>query len=234
MNLYFFEHAVNTKETGPYNPQIEKLYPDIDSSSDLSIYRLYDSPQKFPSISPKIDYAQLKKGAKLSDILSSAMFVRYGFLISEKVRSIIANFRLPEYRLYKVPIQVGEGTLVDYFWLHMLFEYNGKSFNDIQYENLIYSRSVFHIEKDFVKLSQIDIQSHEDFKSQVEGLKSNHYISASSLFLNSKSINEMPDIFKLPIVNRVKWIIKQSLRDAIVSNQCTGVKITEIRNIKFV
>lgn len=233
MKLYFLEHAIDTEETGPYNPQIEKLYPDTDPNSNISIYRLYDNPGKFPLIDPKIDYVELKKGSKLSDVLSSSMFVRFGFIVSEKIKSIITGYELPEHKLYRVPVRYEGAIFVDYFWLHMLFEFNGKSFQDIQNENIIYPKSVFNVEKDFVKISQINIQSQADIKSQNEKLGSGMYISASSLVLNRKLIDEMPEIFKLPIINRVKWIIKQPLRDSLENNQCTGIRVTEIQNILF-
>lgn len=229
MKLYFMKHAVATEETGPFNPQIEDIFPKQQFDSDQSIYRLFDSFHEFPKKEPKIDFALLKKGSNMTDILSASMLVMLGFLINSKLRLILENFRLPEHNFYWIPVKFRNETH-NYYWLHMLYKYKGFYFEDVQSNNIVFEKSEFVIEKHLSKISDISINSKQDFITKNANLPISKSIKANSLVLNETFLKLVPDIFNIPLLG-TNWIVREDLRDRIIQEKITGVELTEINNI---
>jgi len=229
MRLYYLQNAVSNSDTCPENPQVQHIEPLLDSDAPNSIYRLYDSFYSFPSLDPTIEYVTLQKGSKFSDILSASMFTLTGFLVSEKLKDLFLNFKLPNYRIYHVPVKAGD-TLVNYFWLHMLYMYQSTSFEQIQNNNIDFSRSDFVIEKHLVKISNIQISSIDQLMEKKRELNIGTKVQASTLVLNNAFLDQTPDIFKVPLLG-THWIIKEPLKEAIVKAHFTGIEINEVRNV---
>lgn len=231
IKLYILKHAVATEDTGPYNPQIANVIPELDYTSEKSVYRLFDNFFEFPVTDPTIEFASLRKGAKLSDLLSSSIFVLLGFLVSLKFRKILEGFSLPEHKFYRVPVNDGR-NLYDYFWLHMLLKYQGNSFNEIQNLNTNFNDSKFHISKHLQTLEHIEVTSSEELFAKQKELTLGKSIKADYLTLNSNFLDQTPDIFKIPILSN-HWIIKQQVYNTLLSEKIKGVDLTEVVNIKF-
>lgn len=227
--LYTIKHAVATHETGPYNPQVQHIEPLLDSDAPNSIYRLYDSFYNFPAIDPKINYVTLKDGSEFTDMLSASMFTLTGFLVSQKLKELCLSFELPSYRIYPVPVKDGK-SLVDYFWIHLLFKYKNRTFEEIQNENIDFSKSAFIIEKHLVKISDVQIFSVEELAHKRRELNVGTKVQASSLVLRHSFLNQMPDIFKVPLLG-THWIIKENFKEAILKASFTGIEIAEVKNI---
>jgi hypothetical protein len=230
--LYFLKHAVATEETGPFNPQIEKVLPELDYNSQESVYRLFDSFYSFPERDPKIDCAILKKGAKITDLLSSTVFSFQGFLINQKLRSVFESFVIPNHRYYKVPIKHGN-DIFQYDWLHMLYLHAGLPFNEIEERNIVFDQSNFFIEKHLVKVSDVNVASVQELKEASTSLPLSRSIKASMLTLRSTFLNETPDFFCIPLISN-HWIIKEAVRVRIIEKGITGVDIHEIANLNFI
>ena len=229
--LYFIKHAVATEETGPYCPQIERLSPESEYDAKDSIYRLFDSFHDFPESSPKIDFASLKKGSKLTDLLSSSMFVLLGFLVSQKLRNLLERFQLPSHRFYSVPVK-SEKTTAEYFWMHMIYQYSKLSVEEAQNKHLIFNLSHFIVENHLSRVSDISVSSAGELLAKEKELGYDKSIKATSITLNEDFLKDVPDLFKIPLISN-NWIIKQRLRDEIVREKITGVSMTEVENINF-
>jgi len=82
-----------------------------------SVHNLpYDS---LPDFEPTFDTVVIHKQAKLTDLLSSAPIRNTGFLVSERFRTVLLEFALPQHRFYPVPATHRGKQITDYFWLQL-------------------------------------------------------------------------------------------------------------------
>jgi len=70
------------------------------------------------SFEPDLDYFNLEKKAKLTDVISTGLITAPGFILNEKVRSIFDQYKLPKHRYYPAKV-VLKGVKHDYFWFHI-------------------------------------------------------------------------------------------------------------------
>jgi hypothetical protein len=229
--LHFIKHSVATSETGPFNPQIEKIFPQLNYEDPESIYRLFDDFNDFPKVSPKIDFAVLRKGARLTDLLSSSALVVTGFLVNEKFKEVLIQLRLPEYKLYRVPVK-SDAVLFDYYWFHLLQSYMDSSFDEIQLRNVAFDQSEFFLEKHLMKVSDVRLSSVEELNTRRGELGVGKNIKAGKLVLDKKFLTRMPDLFKIPLLG-THWIIREAARKLILENKVSGVDMLPIQNVYF-
>lgn len=232
--LYYLDYASGTKETGDNFPQVQKIFPELDYNNKRSIYRLFEQGERFNDLMPIIECAELSKGSKLCDFLSSSMFNLNGFLISDRAKRIFDSFVLPPSKSYEIPIRLHNSALLHYYWLHMLFTYNNVNFKDIQNQYIIYNRSSFWTAKYSKEKDQITVTSNQDLKEKEDTLELGTYIIASVLFLKTEYLTQVPDVFKMPVLNPTEWIIKENVKRALEENMLTGFVVKEIDNLFFV
>jgi hypothetical protein len=234
MKLYYLACSVNSQDTGKNYPQVQKTFPLLDYRQADSIYRMLDQEFKFiEDFNPRIDYAELAKGSRPSDFLSSSMFQLNGFLISERSKDFFLRFTLPQYKFYKIPVLTFDEQTLPYFWFHMLFTFNDLTFQEIQNKNTLYDKSQFHVSRYFQKLDEIKIHSSEEFESKKKDLENGTSVRASSLSLKKDFLSQTPDIFKIPVLNSVDWIIKEHMKNQLEESHLTGFTLTEIANVIF-
>jgi len=230
--LYILRHAVSTQETGPFHPQVSGVYPELKYDDKRSLYRLFDNFNAFSAIDPKIDFLTLKKGARLTDLLSSSMFVLLGFIVSRRFKELFEQFKLPQCKFYKTPVKSGD-VLHEYFWIHMLLQYEGKTFDEWQTSNTDFPKSKFYIEKYLNKIGDIEITSYEDLINKQKELDFGKSIKAEKLVMSQSFLVQMPDAFKIPLLSN-EWIIKDNFYNAIVKAGITGVDAQLVRHIRFI
>ena len=91
--------------------------PSYDFDAADSVYNLsFDSLVDFE---PNFKTVILDDSAVPTDFVSSAPIRNSGFIISSRVRDLLAGFRLPPHRVYDLPV-LHRGSSVDgYSWLHL-------------------------------------------------------------------------------------------------------------------
>ncbi len=106
-----------TEGVGRAFPQHEKMRDGYNYDSPNSVHRLpYDA---LPDFEPDFDTVVIHTQAKLTDLLSSAPIKNTGYLVSERFRTLLLEFALPQHRFYPVPA-THRGKLIDgYFWLQL-------------------------------------------------------------------------------------------------------------------
>jgi uncharacterized protein YlzI (FlbEa/FlbD family) len=233
MKLFYLDNAVDTEETGKNFPQVQRIIPELDYNDDKAVYRITEQTDSLNNLTPQIEYAELKKGSLPSDFLSTAMFNLGGFMLSNRAKLILSSCVLPPHKYYSVPVKLPDGKVEGYFWLQMLFNYNNSSFQDIQNQNIIFDKSVFWIAKHLKRISQVEIKSATELQQKDRSLPIPQYIEAETLTLKKEFLKQAPDIFKIPILNGAKWVIKENVHELLINQKLTGWTVKEINNLNF-
>ena len=174
---------------------------------------------KIPEYTPNLDHFVLAGKARPTDLLSVAV-INGGFLISEKFKKILEQFKLPTHKFYPAKVK-RRNELLDYYWMHMICNLT---------DNVDYPNSKFFVYQNFsTALGFIDINSKDDYFQKSEALKSNNpgkilAIWASQIVLPS-SIVEHLDLFEIVKLN-ADTFISEGLRKAIKDEGITGCYIT--------
>ena len=98
-------------------PQHQTMGPSYDYDAADSVHNLsFDSLVDFE---PNFNTVILDDSAVPTDFVSSAPIRNSGFIVSSRVRDLLAGFTLPPHRVYDLPV-VHRGSSVDgYSWLHL-------------------------------------------------------------------------------------------------------------------
>ena len=158
---YTFKPAVNSIETGPVYPQIQKMNPKYNYKANDSVYALSKAVDCFPD-TINLDYFIANGRAKLTDVLSNSLAMINGFLISDRFKIVLEKFNLSPHKFFTSKF-LNKNTFFNYHWLHIpcnlmdLIDYPNSSF----FVSYNYSHN----------LGYIDISSKEDALKQVEKIK---------------------------------------------------------------
>jgi hypothetical protein len=123
MNYYFLEEAMRTIETGDQYPQILMMSKQQDFDDDNGVYVF--SRISLPQTNPELRFLLLDRAAKITDVISAEMLRMTGFLINERVKDILSQYRLPEHRYYEAYVldQLNNKEY-KYYWLQMVVNYD--------------------------------------------------------------------------------------------------------------
>lgn len=214
MKYYFLDVATNKKETGVLGPQC-MAFP-----TGYSL-EWYDRPNsmdkvtndKFPDNDTEFIF-ELDPRAKTTDFISQSIIPARGFLISQKARSILELFALPEHRYYQAKLLYKE-TILEYSWLHLL---------DNDYSQIDYSLSRFyHGRTQNWKVADVSINSYEEIKQFQRQLK---FIFAESLELKPALKNKNYDLLLFSDLHYDVFISKK-IAGHFIQEKITGYKIHE-------
>jgi hypothetical protein len=225
MSYYILKHAVDTLETGPQYPQVQKMTPGYDYSALNSVHSMSKNYQSLPDYTPNLDSFILHGRAKMTDMLSVAV-ISGGFLVSERFKAILESFSLPEHKFYQARLK-HKGKLFEHFyWLHIIcdltefVDYPASSF----FAYLNYSQDI----------GNIDIISKEDYERKRAKLKKDNpertiTVWAKSITLTAGFDNTL-DLFEISsFMNNV--FISERLQKAIVEGGITGCNISVAKNL---
>lgn len=217
MSYYIFEAASDTPETGAVYPQASGMLSGYDYSSSRSIHKLRDD--QLPDFEPDLDSIILEKRAKLTDLVST-VFSSSGFLVSERMKSLLEQFRLPICKFHKAKINYKEKVYDNYFW----FQPIGDLSAFINYrETKFYAKDDFS--KNVEKIEASDLKELREEWAKVGYTKK--IVTEKVIFNNNFDINL--DLFKVGFDYRT--FISQSLHDKLIANKLTGI---ETRPITFI
>ncbi len=115
MKFYYLNLTEEIEEIGHY-PQTERTKRKGYHVEAFNSERKVD-PKVFPEFNPKYGL-DLNQKSKETDFLDRAT-LDFGFVISEKIKDILAEFILPPHRFY--PIDVFDSNY-QYYWFHFISE----------------------------------------------------------------------------------------------------------------
>lgn len=224
MPYCIFKPAINSTETGPVYPQVQKMSPDYDYDAPNSVHRLSREVDKLPDYEPNIDYLILHGKAKPSDLLSVTP-ISNGFLVSEKLKTIFEQFNLPTHRFYPAKVQ-HKTQFYNYYWLHIICNLTDK---------VEYPKSTFFVYYNFSKnMGYVDVASKDDLLQKRQKLKADNpgktvTIWAEKITLKHSS-NKNLDLFEIGTFD-ANYYISEPLQQALIKAKITGYSITPASNL---
>ena len=167
--------------------------------------------REFPSVEPNLDDFIFKRGAKLTDLLSSYLpSTSVGVFVNQKFRDLIANFKVKNFRFYNSSLIAADKDFSKklaenpYFFLHLIHV------NEI----IDFSQSVF----EDLKTNKMSIVDKEEQISP--------FLYPIKLFLK-----ETPDLFRSPF--NIALLVSEALKKAIEEANITGVWFEEFTGNEF-
>jgi len=167
--------------------------------------------REFPSVEPNLDNFIFKRGAKLTDLLSSYLpSTSVGVFVNQKFRDLIANFNVKNFRFYNSSLIAADKDFTKklaedpYFFLHLIYV------NEI----VDFSQSVF---KDLKTGQLIEVNNEDQLP----------------LFLSPKKLvlKETLDLFRSPF--DVDFLVSESLKKAMEEANISGVWFEEFKGNEF-
>lgn len=225
MPYYILKPATNTIETGPVFPQVQKMSPNYDFDAINSVYALSKKAQDFPDFNPNLDYFIVHNKAKLTDILSNSILPTTGFLITEKFKTLLADFKLMSHQFYNAKLYYKK-EFHQYNWLH----FKTDLINTIDFKN-----SSFIILLNYAhNLGHVEISSMQDYNLKKEKIKADNVGKTVSLWAEkitlSPSFDKQLDFFKIGTFDS-NYYISEKLKTAIYSQKITGCNISFANNL---
>lgn len=211
MTFYSIKPASDTPETGPVFPQIEGMRPGYDFKKPNSIHNL--NFNGLPDFQPDLDYFILDKKAKLTDVLSS-MISGFGFLISEKMKNILEQFRLPEHGFYPASIAVDNTKLNNYFWFLPIYKLS---------DHVDYAKTTLYSKDTFNNVEKLDVNSAEDvvrLRPKIGYTKK--IVSEKIYFKNGFKLNL--DLFMIGVFN-FSIYLTEDLKSVLINEKITGIEL---------
>lgn len=217
MSYYSLKCAVNTFDTGPIFPQIQKMSVGYDYNAKNSVYALSRKIAELPDFIPNLDSFIVHHKANLTDVLSNGFLGSSGFLINDKVKSIFSKFKLSSHKLYNAKVYYKKNTY-PYYWLHIK--------SDIL-ESVDFKKSSFVILLNYAhKIGNIDIFSIADYLEKKEKLKLENSGKTVSIWADKVvlSLNPEVDFFKIGTFDTDSYI-SETLKKSILNEEITGFQI---------
>ena len=131
---YILKNAAGTKETGSDYPQIADMVGLYDYDVDDSIHKVADYQGVKIPIPINFGVIKMRSKSKFSDIISAAVILGMGLIVSKRVKLILESVKLVDHEFYPLKIQHKGSINEDYFWVHII--------SDLRNE-IDYSRSTF-------------------------------------------------------------------------------------------
>ena len=211
MVFYTLDTATDTPETGPVFPQIKAMRPGYDFNKPNSIHNL--TFKGLPDFQPDLDYFILDQKAKLTDLLSN-MISPFGFLISEKMKKVFEQFKLPEHGFYPATVAAGNIKLDKYFW----FLPNCNLSDQVDYP-----KTTFYSKDTFNNVEKLVINNLEDvfeIRSKIGYTKK--IVSEKIYFKSGFKLD-----YDLIMIGGFDFNIylSEGLKSALINEKITGIKL---------
>ncbi len=210
-NYYILKIASGTEQTGTQFPQCQGMAEGYDYNGVNSYRKLRHDV--FRNLKPDLDSFLLQKKAKLTDFVSKTN-PYFGFLLNEKVKNIMQNYKLLPYRFYNASIKEKEMFYNDFFLFHFISDLS----EFIDYTNT-----------KFVVTDYIDIV--EEFNTSSKSELYSKWKSTSSLYefkvYQYQFITDFEiefDLFKVSFTDP-KTYISHRLKTALEEANITGIEI---------
>jgi hypothetical protein len=217
MNYYYLRKSF--KDIGSAPMQIKDMSNGYEFGAANSLRKLTFFTK--PAFTPNLQYFVLAHKAKVTDFIQNSFISAYGFLISQKAKSIMVNFNLPQHIYFIAGVMYHKKMLGDYYWLHLLeedthlidlaessFYLQNKGLYDDWYEN---------------EVEPADFKSMEEFELKDKEIAgSRRHIRPYRLSVKANSLNRDLYIFTFM---RSQYIISENLKNALEAEKITGIEI---------
>lgn len=219
MDYYIFQNSTEPKEIGLF-PQAE-IARTVDTNA-------FDCPwnvkaHEFPDFVPQLEFI-LNRGALLTDIVST-VGINHGFVVNDRVRSILKDHKLPEHAFYPLKLYWGK-NIFEYYWFHFI---NRNFWDWIDKErSKLYLRSILPSKREII-LDEVNLQqSDSEFI-----LMDNNRPRLTGYYWDKVVFNhQFPkfDIFSMPNITS-NTMISESLYHNLLQNKIIGFEIKELCEI---
>lgn len=203
--FFILTTAVDTIETGVFYPQVEMIagydFKTIDSVHKIG-YR------EFPDFQPNLSF-KLKRGAKLTDLLSHGAISSHGFLASSKFIEFLKKRNLPKFRVYPASVKLDNQILTHYSWIQFILKYPIE---------INWKESLFYIKRLTKIVGGIDLNSYQDYLEKANDLNLFKSIRYASLKFAEPLVL---DIFTLPFSSRI--FASKKLYNLIIESNFEGI-----------
>jgi hypothetical protein len=219
MQYFSIKTSPEKKIIGTEYPQIQTMDGTVNRKAPNSLYNV--NSDAFPNFVPNLNYFLLHKNAKLSDVLSAAM-ISYGFILNDKVKSILQQHKLPPHEFYPATVNHNGRFYNNYFW----FFYISDVLDFIDYDKTRFF--VCDMVDNKIEDCKI-IHSADLLRNLKEILPDDRKINSDLVFFK-KTLIERYDLFKITFGDYRSYI-SERLYDNLKNNNITGFNISATEQI---
>lgn len=212
-------YSTDSKVIGRKYPQTD--YINLGYAHHLKFYELPRENIKFGKI-------ELYKSAKLTDLISTAAFSAYAYLLSKKALDIFKKFNLGRYRIYPATVY-HKGAEHEYGVLHFT--------NDL-IDHLDFTRSKFYVANILGGYEfDIEINSKEDYEKKRKQVKNAEYPNTEEWWYVNlkwgvwKEKMTVTDLFTIFSSDSNPYVSKE-LSEEILNKELTGFEFKRVYNIE--
>jgi len=208
-------------DIGKASSQVKGMIEGYDYYAENSVWKLPLFEK--PNFEPNFNALQLNNSAKLTDIIiPTGLISKTGFFLSEKVKNLLKEFKLPTHIYYQTVIIHKNKAQNNFYWIQFTQEMS----DTIDYEN-----SIFDLKEAFGWQNWIEIESNIKFKSTFELIEFEKIQSSMKQIIPSKLsiINNEFDIYGFKYFPN-KILITEKLKNAFDTNDIKGVEMLLFEN----
>lgn len=101
---------------GPYPPH-QTMGEGYDYDGPTSVYKI--PSDRLADFEPDFHTVMIEAKSKLLDLIDSSPIPHYGWILSDRFRSVLERFKLPPHRYYELPMEHRKKSIEGYWWLHL-------------------------------------------------------------------------------------------------------------------
>jgi len=203
----------------------------MDDSTEPTISRLQRlfSDFNLPPKNTDIGNVTLYKSAKITDFISGDSLSANGWILSGKVKKLLADFNIGKHRFYQIIVEHKDKKYTDYFYLQ--FSNDATKYVD-------YKKSTYYKNKNIIDLpdtrEDIEINSHREIDEKTKELRKIDEwcsIKPKTIVLTDK----FPafDLFEFRHLNTISKFISDRLKTKLESENITGYLADETSKVKI-
>ena len=217
MKYYILSNATDEKEIGKIYPQCKGVpkgysfdcYNEANSMTKLS-------NNEFPKEKPALIF-ELEKKAKLTDVISPSNISARGFLINKKVKNLLCDLKIIEYKIYPATLFANKQVL-DYYWFHPI----KNDFVGIDFKNSEFIETNLMM----YKIKNVQVNCIEDYNTCSQNKQKKFNLIITEKLVLKEEYKKL-DIFFFPLIHQ-DLIVSDKTIDSIQNNSITGFKYKEV------
>ena len=209
MRYYEIETKVGLTEGGTY-----QLTPSSANDTEMLFW------DAFPNTNPKICF-ELDSKTYLTDVLSQATIHPSGFIISEKLKNLLVDYKLINHKYYEVSLKHNLKDEVKYYWLHLVVA-------DL-HKHVDYSKSKFYTTMFGFREDDIEVASFGQYEEKNKKLGINGWIESDLIVFKEDYV--LPyDLFFIKYFNE-KIYVSEKLKERLEDEEITGLDLIKTENL---
>lgn len=166
-----------------------------------------------------------------------------GFFISPKAKEVLEKFNLGDHKFYPAEILLKKGSLfrkkevLNYFWLHLIFD--EEKLNFVDFPNSVFKDKV-SFQGDIISNEDITFQSIEEWRKYkssthenwLNNPETNNYHEITAWILKPRNDIKLPDILKFDKIDSGSYYFSEELAKAVKNSKLKGIKVSATGKIK--